>query len=176
MKNKILHIVTVVTLLPFPNVNFGQTVTLGTAANYVLFSTNGAMSNSGISQLTGNVGSNNGSSTGFGNVNGNMDNNNGASGQTATDLLVAYNQLNNAVPAFFPAPALGNNTTLIAGTYSISAAATLDLSLTLNAQGNANAKFIFQIQGPLSANANSKIKLINDALACNVYWKVEGLV
>jgi len=176
MKTTLLQIVTAVTLLSFPNINFGQTITLGTAANYVLFSTNGAMSNTGISQLTGNVGSNNGSSTGFGNVNGNMDNNNGASGQAATDLLVAYNQLNNAVPAFFPAPALGNNTTLIAGTYSISAAATLDLSLTLNAQGNANAKFIFQIQGPLSANANSKVQLINGALACNVYWKVEGLV
>ncbi len=42
MKHKLLHIVTAVTLLPFPNVNFAQAPTLGTAANFVLFSTNGA--------------------------------------------------------------------------------------------------------------------------------------
>ncbi|HXB40812.1 MAG TPA: ice-binding family protein [Bacteroidia bacterium] len=176
MKRKLLHIVTAVTLLSVPKINFGQTITLGTAANFVLFSTNGALSNSGISQLTGNVGSNNGSSTGFGNVNGVMLNNNGITGTCAADLLTAYGQLNSAVPTSFPAPLLGNGQTLIAGVYSISAAATLNLDLILNAQGNTGAVFIFQIQGPLSTNANAKVKLINGAKACNVYWKVEGLV
>ena len=100
----------------------------------------------------------------------------GASAQCAADLLIAYNQLNSIVPTFFPSSLLGNGDTLIAGVYSISSAATLNLNLTLNAKGNANAVFIFQIQGPLSANANSKIHLINGAKACNVFWKVEGLV
>jgi hypothetical protein len=49
-------------------------------------------------------------------------------------------------------------------------------TLTLNAQGDPNAVFILQIEGTLSTNANSKIKLINGALACNVFWKVEGAV
>lgn len=175
MKNQILLFVTTVALLSFPNVNFGQPA-LGTAANFVLFSTNGAVSNTGISQLTGNVGTNNGSSTAFGNVNGQMHDGDGASAQCAADLLIAYNQLNSTVPTFFPSSLLGNGDTLIAGVYSISSAATLNLDLFLNAQGNANAVFIFQIQGPLSTNANSKIKLINGAMACNVFWKVEGLV
>jgi len=100
----------------------------------------------------------------------------GVSAQCAADLLVAYNQLNSAVPNFFPSSLLGNGDTLIDGVYSISSAATLNSNLYLNGQGNANAVFIFQIQGALSTSAYSKIKLINGALACNIFWKVEGLV
>ncbi|HTL83133.1 MAG TPA: ice-binding family protein, partial [Bacteroidia bacterium] len=83
---------------------------------------------------------------------------------------------NATVPGFFPAPLIGNGTTLNAGVYSISGAATLNSDLILDGQNNSNAVFIFQISGPLSTNANSKVKLINGALACNVFWKVEGLV
>ena len=176
MKTKLLYTLTAASMLLIPNLNFGQTINLGTAADFILFSTNGAVSNSGISHLTGNVGTNNGSSTAFGNVNGVMNDANGVSAQCASDLLIAYNQLNSVIPTFFPAPLLGNGDTLVAGVYSIGAATTLNLNLFLDAKGNANAKFIFQIQGPLSTNASSKIKLINGAKACNVFWKVEGLV
>ena len=163
-------------LVLFPTLNFAQAPNLGTTANFVLFSTNGPVSNSGISQITGNVGTNNGSSTAFGNVNGTMNDANGTSAQCATDLLAAYNQLNATIATFFPAPLLGNGQSLNAGVYSIGSAATLNLELILNGQGNPNAVFIFKIQGPLSTNAASRIKLINGALACNVFWKVEGLV
>ena len=177
MKNKLLNTLTAVILFLMPNVNFGQTITLGTAANFVLFSTNGAVGNSGISQLTGNVGTNNGSSTGFGNVNGVMHDNDGASGQAATDLLLAYSQLNSVTPGFFPASPLGNGDTLNAGVYAISGASTiLNFDLILDGQTNANAVFIFQIAGTFSTTVNSKVKLINGAQACNVFWKVEGAV
>ena len=176
MKNNLLYTLTTVMLFLIPALIFAQAPTLGTAANFVLFSTDGAVGNSGISQLTGNVGTNNGSSTGFGNVNGVMHDNDGASAQAAADLLIAYNQLNSATPGFFPAPLLGNGDTLNAGVYEISGATTLNLNLFLDAQNNSNAVFIFQIAGPFSTNANSKIKLINGAQACNVFWKVEGLV
>ncbi len=163
-------------LISCPYANSAQAPTLGSVANFVLFSANGAVSNTGISQITGNVGSNNGSSTGFGNVNGVMNDGDTASVHCAADLLVAYNQLNGATPTAHPAALLGNGDTLNAGVYSISSATTLNADLYLNAQGDANAVFIFQIQGSLSTNASSKIKLINGALACNVFWKVEGLV
>ncbi len=176
MKKKLLLSLTAVLLFLMPNANFGQTINLGTAADFSLFSTNGSVSNTGISQLTGNVGSNNGSSTGFGNVNGVMHDQDGASAQCAADLLIAYNQLNAAIPTYFPAPLMGNGTTLTPGIYAISGASTLNLGLTLDAQGDPNAKFIFQIAGTFSANAESKIHLINGALACNVFWKVEGMV
>ena len=176
MKKQLLHIVTAVTLLTIPATVLAQAPNLGTAANFVLFSTNGAVTNSGISQLTGNVGTNNGSSTAFGNVNGVMHDGDGASGLCAADLLTAYNQLNTTIPTLFPAPLLGNGQTLTSGVYSIGSAATLNLDLTLDGLGNSNAVWIFQIQGPLSTNANSKVKLTNGAKACNVFWKVEGLV
>jgi hypothetical protein len=170
MKIQLINAMTAVILLLIPTLNFAQAPTLGTAAQFVLFSTVGAVTNAGISQLTGNVG------TGFGNVNGVMHNADGASAQCSADLLIAYNQLNSAVPTFFPASLLGNGQILNAGVYSISGGATLNADLTLNAQGNANAVFIFQIQGAFSTNADSKIKLSNGAQACNVFWKVEGLV
>jgi len=176
MKRKLLLILTSITLLTLPISNFAQAPTLGVVASYVLFTLNGAVTNSGLSQLTGNVGSNSGSSTGFGNVNGVMNNNNGPTGLAAAALLSAYNQLNTTIAGFFPAPLLGNGATLTAGTYSISAPATLNSSLTLDGQNNANAVFIIQIGGSFSANAGSQIILVNSAKACNVFWKVDGLV
>ncbi|MEO6901851.1 MAG: ice-binding family protein [Bacteroidia bacterium] len=158
------------------NVANAQTPTLGTTANFALFSANGAVSNTGISHITGNVGSNKGASTAFGNVNGVMHDNDTVSAKCSADLLIAYNQINKAIATIFPAPLLGNGATFVAGVYSITGAATLNLDLNLDAKGNPNSVFIFQIQGPLSTNVNSQIKLINGALACNVFWKVEGLV
>jgi hypothetical protein len=176
MKTRLFITLTAAFLLLIPNASFGQSIDLGTAANFVLFSTNGAVSNSGISQLTGNIGTNNGSSTAFGNVNGVMHDNDGTSAQCAADLLIAYNQLQSAIPTDFIAPLMGNGVTLFAGVYSVDGATTLNSELTLDAKNDPNAQFIFQIAGSLSTAAASKVTLINGALACNVFWKVEGLV
>jgi len=73
MKLKLPALVIVTFSIPF--LFLAQAPNLGTAANFVLFSTDGEVTNSGISHLTGNVGTNNGSSTGFGNVNGVMHDN-----------------------------------------------------------------------------------------------------
>jgi len=48
--------------------------------------------------------------------------------------------------------------------------------LTLDANGNSNAVFIFQIEAPFASLVNSKVVLINGALACNVFWKIEVMV
>jgi hypothetical protein len=147
MKTRLRYLLlTAVILFLMPKLNFAQTPDLGTAADFVLFSTNGAVSNTGISQLTGNIGTNSGSSTAFGNVNGVMHDGDGASATCAADLLIAYNKLNSTIPTFFPAPLLGDGATLYAGVYSISGEATLNLGLTLDAKGDPNAVFIFQIQ------------------------------
>ena len=163
-------------LLLFPFFSFGQAPTLGTTQDFVLFSSTGALSNTGVSHLTGNVGTNSGSSTGFGNVNGGMHDNDLISAQAATDLLLLYAELNSTIPTDFPGLLLGNGDTLEAGVFSIPAAATLNLDLILDAEGDQNAIFIFQIDGSFSINSNSKIKLINGAQACNVFWSVDGLI
>jgi len=166
----------IITLLLSPFMSMAQAPALGVTSKFVLFSTNGAVSNVGITHLTGKVGTNNGSNTGFGNVNGGMHAGDTVSAQAAVDLLIAYNLLDAAIPTFFPAPLLGNGQTLVPGVYSVPAAATLSNQLNLDAQQNPNAVFIIQIEGPFSTNANSKVNLLNGAQACNVFWKVEGLV
>ncbi|MEO7311948.1 MAG: ice-binding family protein [Chitinophagaceae bacterium] len=174
MKKQILLLAFTISLTT--SVTFSQAPNLGTVANFELFTSTGAVTNTGISQVTGNVGTNSGSTTGFGNVNGQMHDNDGVTSQASADLLIAYGQLNTATPTFFPAPLLGNGDTLVAGVYRTNAVTSLNGNLTLNAQGNANAVFIFQIQAAFSVSSAAKIKLINGAQACNVFWKVEGLI
>ncbi|HBG71593.1 MAG: hypothetical protein A2W93_08120 [Bacteroidetes bacterium GWF2_43_63] len=176
MKTLLSTVLATIIMMFLPFTNFAQAPVLGTAADFVLFSTDGAVSNSGISQITGNVGTNIGSNTAFGNVNGQMHSQDLVTAQCSTDVQALYSELNSATPTLFPSPLLGNGATLTPGVYSISAAATLNLNLILDAQNNANAIFIFQINGPLSTGAGSKVILINGAQACNVFWKVEGLV
>jgi gliding motility-associated-like protein/uncharacterized repeat protein (TIGR01451 family) len=176
MKSNFLYFLTGLILLLLPNTNFSQAPTLGAAADFVLFTSVGAVGNTGISQVTGNVGTNSGAIGGFGNVNGVMHTVDGASGTCAADLLSAYNQLNATIPTLFPGTLLGNGTILTPGIYSTPSATTLNLDLILDGLGNPNAVFIFQVHGTFSANSNSKIKLINGTQACNVFWQIEGLV
>lgn len=176
MKNKLLPIVISIALFLFHNANYAQAPNLGTAAGYVLFSSTGAISNTGLTHVTGNVGTNSGAITGFGNVNGVMHNADASTDSAKTDLLKAYNQLDTTRPTFQHAALLGNGDTLKAGVYHIAGNSSLTLTLNLDAEGNANAVFIVQINGTLSTATSSQIKLVNGALACNVFWKVEGLV
>ena len=62
MKTKLLNALIVLSLLIVQNLSYSQGSTLGTAANFVLFSSFGAVTNTGITHLTGNVGTNSGSS------------------------------------------------------------------------------------------------------------------
>ena len=166
----------VIALVYIPRMTSAQSPVLGTVADFVLFSTNGAVTNTGLSQFTGNVGTNKGPVTGFGNVNGVMHDQDGSSAASAADLLSLYDQLNNATPTFFPSVSMGNNDSLVAGVYKLFSKATLNGNLYLDGKGDSNAVFIFQIQGAFSTSAAAKIKLINGTQACNVFWKVEGLV
>ncbi len=176
MTKTLLNTFIATTIFITPLTVLAQGPTLGTAASFVLFSTDGAVTNTGITILTGNVGTNNGSSTGFGNVNGGMHDGDIVSANCAADVLFAYTQLKNAIPDSFPSPLLGNGQNLKAAVYKISSAATLNNVLTLDGENKSNAVFIFQIQGAFSTGANAKVRLINGAKACNVFWKVEGKV
>jgi hypothetical protein len=172
MKKKIL----IIALFLFRLTIFGQVINLGTAANFVFFTTTGAVGNTGISHVTGNVGTTSGAITSFGNIDGVNHNGDAASFNASADLLTAYNQLNATVPDFFPGPLLGYGQRFFAGVFSIPEAATLDDCLILDAQEDSNAVFIIKIQGAFSTSPSARVSLINGALACNVFWQVEGAI
>jgi len=179
--NKLFYFTSLLILLSGWLAN-AQAPVLGTASDFVIFSTDGAVTsnvtNSLMTHLTGNVGTNTSgaTSTGFGNVNGVMQDNNIGSSLAAADLLIAYNQLNALIPNFFPSALLGNGNTFVPGIYFINSTAVLDGNLILDGQNNPNALFVIQINGAFSTNSLSEVTLTNGALACNVFWKVEGLV
>ncbi|AWA30836.1 hypothetical protein HYN48_12525 [Flavobacterium magnum] len=153
-----------------------QAPAVGPAGTFALFSSNGAVTSTGLSHVTGNVGTNNGSSTNFGNVDGNMHDGDGTTAAAASDLLLISAQLSASIPDHFPDSLLGNGQTLTGGTYAIGQTASLNGTLTLDAQNDSNAVFIFQIGGAFSSAANAQVLLTNGALACNVFWRIEGLV
>jgi len=176
----IQFIVTTVTVLSFPAVNFAQTPSLNSAANYVLFTTTGAVGNTGISQITGNIGTNAGAITGFEpptTLTGSIDSGNVATVQCAADLQAAYDEIFNMAPTSTGhAPAFGSGETLFAGVYAIAAAGSVAGDLTLDAQWDPNAIFIFQFGGAFTTGASTTIHLINGALTCNVFWIAEGAI
>lgn len=174
MKTFLRCVVTVLILLGMHQLSFAQTPNLGRAASFVLFSANGPVSHTGISQISGKVGTNIGLNTGFGNVNGGMHSQDSFSANAATDLGIAYGQIDTVTANYFIASPFGNGDTLITGTYELGAASQLSGNLYLNAQGDSNAYFIIRIQGQMTSAANAKVHLVNGAQACNVYWLVEG--
>jgi hypothetical protein len=176
MKNKLLYFATAIILFLIPSVNLAQAPTLGSTANFVLFSTNGPLSNTGTSTLTGDVGTNNGTCSSFVNVNGVVHTMDGATALCAADLLTLYNQINNTTATLIPVTTMGNSQVITAGSYSLSAATILNGTLTLDGQGNSNAVFIIQVSGAFTANTGAVVNLINNTKACNVFWKVEGLI
>jgi len=181
MKSKLLLIVTAVTLFLFPKINFGQVITLGPdAAKFALFTSSGAVGDnaSAHSHITGDVGTlTPGPITGFGNIDGIM--HPGVDpATTACDIALAATIAQiNANPATLVGPlSLGSGATLTPGIYSIPGNATLTLDLILDGQGNPNAEFVFKVAGTFATTTNARVKLINGASACHVYWKIDGAV
>jgi len=62
--------------------------------------------------------------------------------------------------------------TLNGGVYCFSSSAQLTGRLTLNAQGNANAVFVFKMGSTLTTASASSVALTNGASPANVFWQV----
>jgi len=179
MKSLYKIIITALTLLSFPYINYGQIILGPAASKFSIFSSSGAVSDNPIahSHVTGDVGSTSVSVTGFGNVNGVM--HPGADAATAsciTALTATIGQITTSTNTLFPSGTMGSGVVFDSGVYSIPANATLTLNLILDAQNNPNAQFIIKIGGTFGANTNAKVILVNGALACNVYWYIVGAV
>jgi len=149
-------------------------INLGAADNFVVLA-GSTITNTGSSVINGDLGLTPGTSvTGFpaGIVNGTqyIADTNALAAQT--DLTAAYTNAMNQTPVSTIPTELGG-TTQMAGTYD-SAAGTFGITgtLTLDAQGDANAVFIFKTASTLITDGASNVNLINGAQACNVFWQV----
>lgn len=181
MKNLLLQfLATTVALLSFFNVSFAQSPNLGTAANYVLFTSVGAVGNTGVSVVNGNIGTNAGAITGFEpptTVSGTTDSGNATTAQCAIDVQAAYDEIFGITPTSTGhAPAFGSGETLFPGVYAIAGAGSVAADLILDAQGDPNAIFIFKFGGAFTTGASTTVILINNASACNVFWIADGAI
>jgi hypothetical protein len=152
---------------------------LASIENFALFTSRGAVANTSISGVIGDVGSHDGAITGFdtATVIGSFYNVNAVTTQASIDLNNAYVQLT-AIPITDTthAPAFGGGETLNTGVYYIEGAGSLGGTITLDAQGNNNAIFIFRFNGAFAMGAQSKIIMINGACSSNIFWISEGAI
>ena len=155
---------------------YATTINVGLgAANLFAVLGGTTVANTGPSSIGGNLGLWSGTSvTGFppGTVTGTIDAANAIAMQAQMDLTGAYN-----VAAAQPCGGVltGQNLggqTLTAGVYCFASAAQLNGTLILNAQGNANAVFIFEVGGTLTTLGNSQVTIINGGTGNNVFWQV----
>lgn len=161
----------------------GQTApNLGSSATYGAFTGAGAIENTGLTVITGDIGTHAGSFTGFppGIYTGTKNVANAASLSAKNDLTLAYNSLNDAAHAIMYDTVLGatmgNGQVLTPRTYRRGDLTTLSGDLTFDAVGNPEAVFVIKIGAALNVSANTRILLANGARASNIYWAIDGAV
>ncbi|MBC3784074.1 ice-binding family protein [Spirosoma utsteinense] len=157
---------------------FGQTLApnLRTAANFALFTANGAFTNSGASQVNGDIGTNVGALTGFppGTVTGSIRLPGSAeAGQAALDVAAAYNYLNTvSCGTTISADLTGQTLSPGVSCQTTASPTTLNGTLTLSGSGI----FIIKLNSALTTGTSSNIVLTNGATANNVFFQVNGAV
>jgi hypothetical protein len=164
-------------LYPLQPLQAQCTPSLGTASNFAIFSSIGAISNVGVSIIEGNIGTNQGAVTGFGTstVSGTTLIADAVTQQAAVDLAAAYAGFSGMTPTITNhTPAFGSGETILPGVYTISTAGSIAGTLILDALNNPSAKFILKFGGAFTSGTYAAIQLTNGAQANNIYWIVEG--
>ena len=147
--------------------------TLGAASTFaVLGSSNVTCTAPGV--ITGDVGVSPGAFTNTGcTVVGTVHQNDSPASNAQTAFQNAYRNAQNDACNSSLLPAYTATTlTLVPGVYCTSGALTFtDTTLTLDAQGNANAVWIFKIPAALTGSG-LQIVMVNGGQPCNVFWLV----
>ncbi|MDX6554151.1 MAG: hypothetical protein QOD86_346, partial [Miltoncostaeaceae bacterium] len=149
------------------------TVGLGTAESFAVLA-GAATTNTGPSTIGGDLGVAPGSAlTGVppATVNGTVHVADAVAGQAQSDLTIAYDDAAGRTPALAMSGDLGG-LTLTRGVYRSGSSLGLTGVLTLDAQGDPDAVFVFQAGSTLITASGSRVRLINGAQPCNVFWQV----
>lgn len=177
MKTKLLSTLAAMLLILSTGVSLAQAPNLGTTSTFALFTINGAFTNVGdATTVTGNVGNTVGDLNVFptGTLIGEKHAADEVATIAATDLTSAYNELLVLNCGEVIGITLGNDQVLTPNIYCLGSGSVINGNLILDAQGDANAVFIFKINGTLTTNTLSQVQLTNSANLNNVYWQIGG--
>jgi ice-binding like protein/Big-like domain-containing protein len=153
-------------------------VALGAAATFAVLATD-TVSNTGASSIVGSIGVSPGTEiTGFplGTPTvGTLESATAAADLAREALTLAYGDAAGRVlcPLDVTGQDLGGQT-LTPGLYNATTQMSNSGTLTLNAQGDADAVFIFQAGRALATSSAFEVVLTNGARAANVFWQVDG--
>lgn len=152
-----------------------NSIPLGAASTFAIMAT--AATSGGADQINGDVGLSPGSSQGIppSEINGTVHVNDQAVTDAQASLLAAYNE---AVSRSVNSQSLPGNLgglTLAPGLYVGGSSGIPDTgpgaTLTLDAQGDANAVFVFKMASTLTMVTGTSVVLANGAQAKNIYWQ-----
>ncbi len=145
---------------------------LGTAGNYAIVAAT-TITNTGVSLIDGNLALVGPSVTGMaGVVTGRMDIGNAAAARADADVLTAFDDASGAGPVTEMSGVPLGGETLTPGIYHFGSSAALAGTLTLDGQGATNPVFIIQIGSTLTTGTGARVRLINGAAGCAVFWAV----
>lgn len=149
-------------------------IDLGSASTYAVLA-GSTVTNAGPTIINGDLGVSPGTAvTGFppGTVNGAIHAGDAAAAQAKTDLLAAQLDASGRLGGLVLAGDL-SGLTFTPGLYKNSTSVMLSSgNVTLDAQGDANAIFIFQMGSTLTTSAGTQVILAGGAQAKNIYWSV----
>jgi hypothetical protein len=142
-------------------------------SNFALFSSAGAIANTGTSGIVGDIGTNAGDVSGWGAsiVCGDTHIQNGITQSAKEELDAAYEYLD-SLPSVPHIATYGSGETITPGVYSVAAAGSVAGELTLDGPG----LYLFKFGGAFSTGAGAKVILENGAQACDVFWLAEGAI
>lgn len=151
-------------------------VGLGTAAPFAVLAGTPAVTNTGPTTITGDLGISPAAAvTGFppGTVNGTIHAADAVALQAKSDLVIAYNDAAGRTPGTVVAGGALGGKTLVPGVYN-AGGLTLDLTgtLTLDGQNDANSAWVFQATSDLITASSSSVRFVNGGQPCNVFWQV----
>ena len=154
-----------------------NSVTLGSSASTLAILAGSAVTNTGSTVVTGDIGLSPGTSIGGfppGILNGAMHINDAIATNAKADLTAAYDDAAGRTSSQIVTVS-GNigGLTLTPGLYkSTSSLAISSGNLTFDARGNSSAVFIIQIASSLTVTSGRQVILAGGALASNIFWQV----